>query len=63
MNYERLVSKLKRFVKLVDVYSTVGIYRGPKDNFLLALARDGNVDYLITGNDDLLVMKELEKKL
>jgi len=25
------------------------------------LAKDGNADYLITGDDDLLVLKEFEK--
>jgi len=32
-----------------------------KDNFLLALARDGNADYLITGDKDLRDMKVFEK--
>jgi putative PIN family toxin of toxin-antitoxin system len=35
------------------------ICRDPKDDFLLALASSGNADYLITGDDDLLVLGEL----
>jgi len=31
------------------------------DNFLLALARDGKADYLITGDNDLLIMETFEK--
>ena len=30
--------------------------RDPKDNFLLDLSVSGNADYLITGDDDLLIL-------
>ncbi len=46
---------------MVDVRSKVELCRDPKDNFLLALAKDGDADYLITGDADLLVLKEFEK--
>jgi putative PIN family toxin of toxin-antitoxin system len=39
------------------VLSKVDICRDPKDNFLLALAQDSSADYLITGDNDLLVLK------
>lgn len=32
-----------------------------KDNFLLSLAIDGDVDYLITGDNDLLTLKYFQK--
>ena len=60
-DYRGLVSRLKSFAELVDVRSVVEICRDPKDNFLLALAKDGNADYLITGDHDLLVLNEFEK--
>jgi len=60
-DYENLVSRLRTDAELIDVHSTVEICRDPKDNFLLALAKDGNADYLISGDDDLLVLKEFEK--
>ena len=60
-NYELLVSKLRTLAELIDVYSVIDVCRDPKDNYLLALAKDGNADYLITGDDDLLVLKEFEK--
>jgi putative PIN family toxin of toxin-antitoxin system len=60
-DYEELVTKLRSVAELVDVHSTVDICRDPKDNFLLALAKDGNADYLITGDTDLLVLKKFEK--
>jgi hypothetical protein len=45
----------------VDVQSLIEICRDPKDNFLLALAQDGLADYLITGDRDLLSVKQLGK--
>jgi putative PIN family toxin of toxin-antitoxin system len=59
-NYDSLVSLLRTDAEHVAVHSTVEICRDPKDNFLLALAKDGNADYLITGDGDLLVLKEFE---
>jgi len=57
-DYESLVLQLRSDAELVDVHSTVEICRDPKDSFLLALAKDGNADYLITGDEDLLVLKK-----
>lgn len=45
---------------VVDVVSKVDACRDPKDNFLLALARDGHADYLISGDLDLLDLKLFE---
>ena len=59
--YEKLVLLLKTDAELVDVHSVVDICRDPKDNYLLALAKDGNADYLITGDKDLRVLKEFGK--
>jgi len=59
--YDKLVSRLRTSAELVDVRSVVDVCRNPKDNFLLALAKDGNADYLITGDSDLLVLKEFGK--
>jgi putative PIN family toxin of toxin-antitoxin system len=60
-NYEGLVSLLQRNAELIEVRSVVEMCRDPNDNYLLALAKDGNADYLITGDKDLLVLKEFEK--
>jgi len=35
--------------------------RDTKDNFLLNLAIDGKVDYLVTGDKDLLVLEKVGK--
>ena len=58
--YMELVAHLRTVADLVAVYSIVEVCRDPKDNFLLALAKDGSADYLITGDKDLLIIKEFE---
>jgi putative PIN family toxin of toxin-antitoxin system len=58
--YDKLVFRLQSVAELVDVHSVVNLCRDPKDNFLLALAKDGNADYLISGDRDLLVLREFE---
>ena len=59
-DYEILVAKLRFYAELVEVHSNVSVCRDPKDNFLLVLAKDGNADYLITGDNDLLILKKFE---
>ncbi len=44
----------------VTIRSKVQACRDPKDNYLLALAKDGRADVLITGDKDLLVMETFE---
>ena len=58
---EMLLQMLMENVDVVDVCSVVKICRDSKDNFLLALAQDGGVDYLITGDRDLLMLKKFGK--
>lgn len=41
--------------------TSVNLSRDVKDNFLLAIAADGSADYLVTGDSDLLVLKEFGK--
>jgi putative PIN family toxin of toxin-antitoxin system len=49
------------FIDLIEVKSIITICRDPKDNFLLALAKDGKATHLITGDKDLLVLKKFGK--
>ena len=51
---EEMLSTFEPFIDLIEVESIVTICRDPKDNFLLALAKDGKADYLLTGDKDLL---------
>ena len=58
---EEMLSAFEPFIDLVEVESIVTICRDPKDNFLLALAKDGKADYLLTGDKDLLELKKFGK--
>jgi putative PIN family toxin of toxin-antitoxin system len=40
---------------------TVNIARDPQDNKFLACASEGNADYLVSGDDDLLQMEVFER--
>jgi uncharacterized protein len=60
---EKILIVLKifdEFGKLVNVTTDVKICRDYKDNFLLNLAIDSKADYLITGDNDLLVIKKIK---
>ena len=61
---------IEKLIKLFDTYGTVihvipqiKICRDEKDNFLLDLAVQGNADYLITSDKDLLTLSKIEKTL
>lgn len=43
----------------IEVSSRIDACRDEKDNYLLALALDGNADYLLTVDNDLLVLKKI----
>lgn len=57
------VRRIKELFSLLDSYAIVvspsqkvNAYRDEKDNFLLEIALEGRADYLITGDEDLLVL-------
>jgi putative PIN family toxin of toxin-antitoxin system len=50
-------------IKNITLVSNISICRDPKDNYLLALAKDADADYLITGDKDLLVLERFEKTI
>jgi len=58
---EEMLLAFDAFIDLIDVQSIVTICRDPKDNFLLALAKDSKADYLLTGDNDLLDIKNFGK--
>lgn len=55
---ERLLVQIKNLAEFIEISSNVKICRDPKDNFLLSLAKDGKATHLITGDKDLLDIKE-----
>lgn len=50
-------------VEYFKIKSSTSISRDKKDNYLLALSKDVNADFLITGDKDLLVLKKFENTL
>lgn len=52
-------SKLRIVIDTNEVKSEINICRDSKDNFILALCKDANADYLLTGDKDLLELREL----
>jgi len=51
-----IMHHINTYAEFIDISSVVTECRDAKDNFLLALAQDGNADYLLTGDKDLLVL-------
>jgi len=58
---EEMLSTFEPFIDLIEVKNNVAVCRDPKDNFLLALAKEGKADYLLTGDKDLLDLKKFGK--
>jgi putative PIN family toxin of toxin-antitoxin system len=54
-----LLNSLQDYAELEVFKSKIDKCRDFKDNFLLSLCKDGNADYLITGDKDLLVLKKI----
>lgn len=56
-----LLETIQEYGDFVEVNTKVNVCRDIKDNFLLSLAHDGKADVLLTGDDDLLVLKKYNK--
>lgn len=60
-NLEIILETIDQHADFIKVTSVTNLCRDEKDNFLLSMAKDGSADYLITGDQDLLVIKQFEK--
>jgi putative PIN family toxin of toxin-antitoxin system len=56
-----VIKVINQYGVLTEVNSKTTICRDIKDNFLLNLAVDSEADYLVSGDNDLLTIKEIEK--
>lgn len=56
-----LLEIIQRKAIFVEVISEVAVCRDYKDNFLLALAKDAIADFILTGDNDLLVLNPFEE--
>ena len=55
------IELLKESATFIHLKSKVELCRDDKDDYLLALAKDARADFLLTGDNDLLVLKQFEK--
>ena len=53
---EEILETIGEYADFVKVQTKIEVCRDPKDNFLLSLSVDGNADFLLTGDKDLLDM-------
>jgi putative PIN family toxin of toxin-antitoxin system len=58
---EELVSLLEIISTKIKLDKVEQICRDPKDDFLLALAKQSKADFLVTGDKDLLELKKYHK--
>ncbi len=58
---EDMLSNVEAYIEFTTITSTVAVCRDVKDNFLLALAKDGKAGFLITGDNDLLELQKFGK--
>lgn len=59
MDIKALLELFDQYAELIEVSSDLDLCRDKKDNFLLNLSVDGTADFLITGDNDLLVINEI----
>lgn len=57
---DMLQKRIRIIIDSKTVNSIVTQCRDEKDNFLLALAKDSKADFLITGDEDLLIIKKFQ---
>ena len=55
---ESILETIEEYAVFINIETKIETCRDPKDNFLLSLSIDGNADYLLTGDKDLLDLKK-----
>lgn len=63
IDLQDLLIQIRLRASFVEVNSNVNVCRDDKDNFLLALAKDGKATHLVTGDKDLLVLEKFENTI
>jgi len=58
---DKLIQTIDKYGILIKVTSEIKLCRDIKDNFLLNLAIDSDADFLVTGDKDLLEIKNIRK--
>lgn len=57
---EDVIETIEEYAEFIDVNASENACRDEKDNFLLSLAIDGKVDFLLTGDKDLLILNPFQ---
>lgn len=60
---QEFINLLDEATQLVEIKNHIKICRDPKDDYLLSLSVTSNADYLVTGDVDLLSIKQIENTL
>jgi putative PIN family toxin of toxin-antitoxin system len=58
---QALLLSMSSIAVFIEVTGTVQVCRDEKDNFLLALAKEGKASHILTGDSDLLDLKKFGK--
>ncbi len=58
---EEILETIQEYAEFIEVTSKTEVCKDPKDNFLLSLSMDGNADFLLTGDNDLLSLTKFRK--
>ena len=58
---DALLNQIQNQGELIKVKSNLNICRDEKDDFLLNLSIDSKADYLVTGDNDLLILGKIKK--
>lgn len=58
---DEMLTVFDSYIDFIEVESKIEICRDPNDNFLLALSKDGNANFLLTGDNDLLEIGKFGK--
>jgi uncharacterized protein len=63
VHYQRFIYLVVSKLEKVEISHQVNLSRDEKDNYLLAMAIDKNVDFLITGDNDLLILEKVKNTI
>lgn len=60
---DEMLDVFEPYIDLIKVKSKVKICRDHKDDFLLALAKDGKAAYFLTGDSEILDIEKFEQTI
>lgn len=57
IDINNILNYIETNIEFITTKNNISICRDDKDNFLLSICYESNADYLVTGDKDLLVLK------